>query len=309
MESRHNQNSKITIVQKGPPYYDAKNALDRARYYIGQAKEQGSDLVVFGEGWFSGYPVWLDHYANVARWDEPSTKQVYRLMYDNAVTVPGAISKALATLAKELEIVIVMGCNEAAGDTLYNSILIFTADGMLANHHRKLMPTFTEKMVHGLGDAAGLKSVETTFGRLTASICWEHWMPLTRQTLHEAGEDIHIALWPKVHEMHQVASRHYAFEGRCWVVAVGQMVHRDHMPEILGDQAKPDVDWLLNGGSCVIDPRGHFYLEPQFDQDDIIHVTINDVFRRREELMTLDVSGHYHRPDVFDLNVDRTRHF
>ncbi len=299
--------AKIAIVQQGPKYYDANQSLHLAKSHLEEAKANGADLVVFGEGWFTGYPVWLDYYPNVARWNDPEIKKVYRQMYDHSLKIPGTYADEICRVAKELELVVVMGCNESFGDTLYNAIIVITADGKIANHHRKLMPTYSEKMVHGLGDGAGLKSVSTKFGRLTAGICWEHWMPLTRQALHQSGEDIHVALWPKVHEMHQVASRHYAFEGRCWVVAVGQMVHKTQMPAPFQEQILPDYDWLLDGGSCVIDPSGNYLLPPQFNRDEIIYQQIDDIQRRREEIMTLDVTGHYSRPDVFRFEIDNRR--
>jgi nitrilase len=115
--------------------------------------------------------------------------------------------------------------------SLYNSLLTYDADGRLANHHRKLVPTFTERCVWGHGDQAGLRSVETAVGKVSALVCWEHWMPLPRQALHEQGETVHVAVWPTVHERHQIASRHYAFEGRTHVIAVGQIQRAGtHLP-------------------------------------------------------------------------------
>ena len=117
--------------------------------------------------------------------------------------------------------------------TLYNSLLTFDADGRLVNHHRKLVPTFTERLVWGQGGAEGLRSVDTAIGRIGGLVCWEHWMPLARQTLHVSGEWIHVAVWPTVHDMHQVASRHYAFEGRCFVLAAGQLMATSELPDDL----------------------------------------------------------------------------
>lgn len=107
-------------------------------------------------------------------------------------------------------------------------LLTIGPDGQLLNHHRKLMPTYTEQLVWGTGDGEGLRSVETPVWRIGGLVCWEHWMPLARQALHEAGEDIHVAVWPTVKDMHQVSSRHYAFEGRCYVLAAGRSFERQH---------------------------------------------------------------------------------
>ena len=114
--------------------------------------------------------------------------------------------------------------------TLYNSLLTIGPDGQLLNHHRKLVPTYTERMVWGNGDADGLQAVDTPAGRVSGLVCWEHWMPLARQALHDSGEDIHVAVWPTVHDRHQLASRQYAFEGRCFVLAAGSVMRASSLP-------------------------------------------------------------------------------
>ena len=154
--------------------------------------------------------------------------------------------------ARDHKIGIVIGINERvdhgpAQKTLYNSLLIFTPDGRLANHHPKLMPTFTERLVWGQGDGSGLASVQVGPARIGGLICWEHWMPLARMAMHQAGEDIHIALWPTVNEVAQLASRHYAFEGRCFVLAVGLMMPTSDIPSVLPHQV--ERQWVERGGS------------------------------------------------------------
>lgn len=122
--------------------------------------------------------------------------------------------------------------NERIGHgSLCNSLLLYNPEGVLVNHHRKLMPTYTEKLLYTTGDAAGLRMISTDFGRLGGLICWEHWMPLTRQAMLEEREDLHLAVWPAVNELHQLASRHYAFEGRCYVVAAGQILRVRDIPD------------------------------------------------------------------------------
>ena len=148
---------------------------------------------------------------------------------------PGPVTEALGAAARDAGVVLVIGVTERIDSgpshgTLYNAALTFDADGRLANHHRKLVPTYTERMVWGLGDADGLTAVETKVGRVGALVCWEHWMPLARQAMHDSGEDIHVALWPTAHEMLQVASRHYAFEGRCFVLAAGSLMRASALP-------------------------------------------------------------------------------
>ncbi|MGH9831763.1 MAG: nitrilase-related carbon-nitrogen hydrolase, partial [Blastocatellia bacterium] len=204
---------------------------------------------------------------------------------------------------------LVIGVHERVGEgagrgTLYNSILTFSPMGELINVHRKLVPTFNERLIWGQGDGSGLRVVETPVGRIGSLICWEHWMPLVRQRLHVAGEDIHVALWPSVKEMHQIASRHYAFEGRCFVIAAGGIMRRGDLPrelEVAGDATSDDSEFILNGGSCVIGPDGQYVAGPAFGSEVIILARIN-LERIREESLTLDVTGHFNRQDLFDFH-------
>ena len=185
--------------------------------------------------------------------------------------------------------------------TLYNSLLTYGPDGSLLNHHRKLVPTYTERMVWGPGDAAGLRAVDSPVGRVGGLICWEHWMPLARQALHESGEDLHAAVWPTVHEMHQVASRHYAFEGRCFVLAAGSLMRGSALPpdlEIAPGRVQSSEPWVLRGGSAIVGPDGLYVVSPLYDVPGVLVADL-DLGRCREEGMTLDVAGHYHRPDCF----------
>jgi predicted amidohydrolase len=158
----------------------------------------------------------------------------------------------------------------------------------------------------GQGDAAGLKAVNTDFGRVGGLICWEHWMPMARQAMHNSGEHIHVAVYPTVHEMHQIASRQYAFEARCFVIAAGLLMKAADLPEQLlaeTDLAKLPEN-ILRGGSCIIAPDGSFVVHPVFDEETIITAEL-DLAQIDKEKMTLDVSGHYSRPDVFDFTVNR----
>ena len=280
---------------------------------IGDASAAGAGLVVFPETWLPGYPAWLDVCRDVSLWDHEPVKRVFRRMAEESVVVPGPATDALSAAAREAGIVVVIGVTERIDSgpshgTLYNAALTFDADGRLVNHHRKLVPTYTERMVWGLGDADGLTAVETRVGRVGALVCWEHWMPLARQAMHDSGEDIHVALWPTAHEMLQVASRHYAFEGRCFVLVAGSLMRASGLPTELEPHAgkvRSSGDWVLRGGSAIVGPDGRYIVEPCFDRPDLI-VSDIDLGRVREERMTLDVSGHYHRPELLRLEIDRS---
>jgi nitrilase len=304
---------RIAIVQDQPgATLEETLALTRARLLAAAA--EGAELVVFPETWLPGYPVWLDVCRDVALWDHAPVKAVHARVVANAVAVPGRASDSLGALAREGGVVLVIGVVERidAGPgrgTLYNAVLTFGPDGKLVNHHRKLVPTYTERLVWGPGDADGLRAVDTPAGRVGSLVCWEHWMPLARQAMHESGEDIHVALWPTAHEQLQLASRAYAFEGRCYVLAAGSLLRASALPPEL--EPHPDIvksadQWVMHGGSAVIGPDGRYIVEPVYDEPRVVVADL-DLDRLRGERMALDVAGHYARPDVLRLQVVRDR--
>lgn len=304
----------IAIIQASPVYLNLAASLEKMHQYIQEAANKDAQMIVFGETWLCGYPSWLDHCPNIAIWDHEPTKAVFLKMLKSGVAVPSSTTDQIGKWAKAYKVTIMVGANEVVtkgkgNGTIYNSLLLFSPEGNLVNHHRKLMPTYTEKLLYGHGDGQGLKTVDTGFGEIGGLICWEHWMPLSRQALHNEKEVIHVAVWPCVFERHQIASRHYAFEGRCFVIAAGQILRVKDMPAELEMPAhlkdQPD-HFMLNGGSCVIGPDGNYLLEPQFDVEGVLLCTIDDLDRVFKERMTLDVTGHYQRPDVFDFKVKET---
>jgi predicted amidohydrolase len=210
---------------------------------------------------------------------------------------------------------VVMGLNERdnaySRGTLFNSQLYISADGELLGTHRKLMPTHAEKLVWGPGDGSTLHVFDTPIGRVGGLICWEHWMPLGRQAMHARGEQIHVAAWPEVPEIHHIASRHYAFEGRSFVVCVGSYMRMSDVPDdfelkdvfAAGGQFGEDADDLLPGGSGIIGPDGQWIVGPIQGREEIIYADI-DLSRVAEEQLAFDAVGHYNRPDVFRLLVD-----
>lgn len=307
-----NQRVTVAIVQ-AEVAAGLEPMLERTNDGIREARAAGAQLVVFPETWIPGYPAWLDICRDAALWDHTPVKAVFARMARDSVAVPGAAMEALTQMARESEVTLVIGVTErvdrgAGRGTLYNSLLTIGPDGALLNHHRKLVPTHTERMVWGVGDAEGLCAVDTPAGRIGGLVCWEHWMPLARQALHESGEDVHVAVWPTAHEMHQVASRQYAFEGRCYVLAAGSLLKAGGLPQELemhpGRVTSSD-QWVLRGGSAIIGPDGRYIVEPVYDEARVLVAEL-DLGRIREESMTLDVTGHYHRPDLFEFFVRRS---
>ncbi len=299
---------RVAIVQGSPEFLDLAGTLRKTISLAEKAAKQGAQLVCFGETWLPGYPAWLDSCPDAALWDHAPAKEVFARLRANSVAVPGPATQALSEAAARLKIAIVIGINERVDSgpghgTLYNSILTLGPDGALLNRHRKLVPTFTERLVWGQGDARGLRSVEAHGVRVGALVCWEHWMPLARQVLHNSGEQVHIALWPHVHEMLQIASRHYAFEGRCFVLAAGQILRvRDLPAELKRPEGMAPDDLLLRGGSAIIGADGKYVAGPLGAEEQLLVADL-DLTQIDRESMTLDVTGHYSRPDLFDFAV------
>ena len=302
----------VAIIQHSPVFLDLEASVAKAIALTEEAARHGAQVVTFGETWLPGYPAWLDHCSDVALWDHAPAKKVFARLRQNSIAVPGKETKLLAELAADHNLTLVIGVNERVesgpgNGTLYNGLLTFTAEGGLTNHHRKLIPTYTERLIWGQGDGGGLEAVATPAGRLGGLICWEHWMPLARQTLHNSGEDIHVAVWPTVHEMHQIASRHYAFEARCFVLAAGMVMRVKDLPTELPATAelanRPDA-FVLRGGSAIVGPNGKYIVEPVYEEEAIITADL-DLEAIDREKMTLDVSGHYSRPDIFELRLRR----
>lgn len=294
-------------VQAAPVFLDREATIEKAVELIEEAATEGAKLVAFPETWIPGYPSWIYH---AAEWNEPRSKRAFARLQRNAVQVPSPATDALCRAARETGVHLVVGVNELDGDysggTIYNSLLFVSDEGAILGVHRKLVPTHAERIVWGRGDGSTLHVFDTPLGRLGGLICWEHWMPLTRFAMHAKGEQVHVAAWPDVDDVHHLASRHYAFEGRCYVLCVGSYATARDLPEdfeladaigVSGD------DELLLGGSGIIGPDGAWVAEPVDGREAIVYAEL-DLGRIAEEQQALDAAGHYNRPDVFRLTVD-----
>ena len=292
--------------------------LELTNVRAAEAARAGATLVAFPETWLPGYPAWLDVCRDAGLWDHAPAKAVFRRMAEQSVVVDGASGRAIGEIARRHHVALVVGVVERvergpARGTLFNTLLTYGPDGALLNHHRKLVPTYTERLVWGPGDGNGVRAVDVPANersvRVGGLVCWEHWMPLARQALHDSGEDIHIAAWPTVKEMLQIASRHYAFEGRCYVLAAGSLMRANALPRELEPHPSivtSDDQFVLRGGSAIIAPDGRYVCEPVFDAPAVLVADL-ELGLTREESMTLDVSGHYSRPDVFTFAVNTGR--
>jgi nitrilase len=310
---------QAAISQHSPVFLNIEETIKKAQELTHEASKNNVDILAFPETWLPGYPVWLDSAPNSAIWNNPAAKKLFAMLYANSIEIGSEEFRTLQKAAKDAKTVMIIGTNERRNRTIYNSIFMFHPDGVTYKVHRKLVPTYTERLVWGRGDGSTLSYLETDFGNVSALVCWEHWMPFARAVMHSHNEVVHIAQWPSVHDIHNVASRQYAFEGQCYVLACGSVLTKKQIIDGASSHGKLDDDVLelLNsipderdpqyGGSCIIAPDMSYVAEPLFDKEDFVYGEL-DIDKVFEGNITLDTDGHYSRPDIFSLQVDTSEH-
>lgn len=304
----------VAAVQATPAFLDCDCTVAKTVDLINEAARNGAELVAFPETWIPGYPLWL--HASAA-WEDPAMKRAYARLARNSLTTPGPATTQLCDAARSAGVTVVLGASERdnhfSGGTLYNTQLFFSPEGSLLGTRRKLMPTHAERMVWGRGDGSALQVHDSPAGRVGGLICFEHWMPLARFTMHSFAEHIHVASWPTVLEMDQLAAQHYAAEGRTFVLSVGAYMQTHDIPADLdlpdnmlaSGYGSVDSNILMPGGTGIIGPDGHWLSGPIEHREQIVYADL-DTDRILEEQYLLDTVGHYNRPDIFRLSVDTT---
>jgi nitrilase len=301
--------TQIAIIQRPPVLLDRSATLAKAVEWVAEAAAAGASLIVFPESFIPGYPSWIWRLA--AGRNGAVMGELHAHLLANAVDVGGGDLAPLCEAARAHDVTVVCGLNERdralSGGTLYNSVVMIGGDGSLLNRHRKLMPTNPERMVHGLGDASGLRVVDTPAGRIGCLICWENYMPLARYALYAQGVEIYIAPTYDNGDAWIASMRHIALEGRCWVVGSGTALHAGDIPPDFPSRSDlfPDPEeWINDGDSVVVDPMGKIVAGPLRREAGVLYAEI-DVARVAPSRRTLDVTGHYARPDIFELQVRR----
>ena len=305
-------NLKIALAQISPVWLDKDGTLDKIKDTVRQAAKENAELLIFGEGFLPGYPFWLA-YTDGASWDLKINKEIHAHYMHNAIQIEKGDLDSVCDLAREYQLAIYLGIIERAqdrgGHSLYCSLVYINNGGEIKSIHRKLQPTYDERLTWAPGDGHGLKThslKQFTVGGLN---CWENWMPLVRAAMYGLGENLHIAVWPGSDYNTRDITRFIARESRSYVVSVSSLMNKKDLPnnlphlDILLDKT-PEI--LANGGSCIAGPDGEWILEPVVDKEGIIFQTL-DFNRIYEERQNFDPAGHYSRPDVTKLVVNRQR--
>ncbi|HTO98945.1 MAG TPA: carbon-nitrogen hydrolase family protein [Myxococcales bacterium] len=297
--------AKIALVQEAPAWLDRAATLARCGELVARAAGEGAKLVVFAESFVSGYPDWI---WRLRPWpDQKIISELHQRLVDSAVDLSRGDLQPLQEAAKTHGVAVVCGINELhrTHGSLYNTVVTIGADGSLLNSHRKLVPTNPERTVYAQGDGAGLTVVETPAGRTGALVCWENYMPLARAALYAQGIDLYVAPTWDHGEGWLTSMQHIAREARCWVAAPAICLQAKDMPQWLPGRAQlyPDPEeWVHPGESVVVDPMGKIAAGPLRRERGILYAEC-DLARVQQARRTLDVGGHYARPDVFDLKI------
>lgn len=304
----------IGLAQLAPVWLDRKATVEKVVRMINQAGEQKVDLLAFGEALVPGYPFWLS-LTDGARFNAQDQKELHAHYMDQAVQIEAGHLDLVCQAAKANRVAMYLGIIERAenrgGHSLYCSMLYIDKAGEIGSIHRKLMPTYEERLTWAPGDGHGLRVHTLGAFTLGGLNCWENWMPLPRAALYGLGEDLHVSIWPGgVKNTHDI-TRFLAKEGRSYSVAVSGLMrptdfpaNTPHLQRILA--ACDGDEFLANGGSCLAGPDGEWIIEPVCDEEGLFTAVI-DHAKVRQERQNFDPAGHYSRPDVTQLTVDRRR--
>ncbi|MDE0527577.1 MAG: carbon-nitrogen hydrolase family protein [Truepera sp.] len=303
---------KVGLAQIAPVWLDRERTLAKVITWCERAAAKGCALVAFGEALLPGYPFWLER-TDGARFNAPDQKALFARYLDQAVAPEAGHLDPLREVAAERGLMVVLGTVERAADrgghSLYCTLMIIGADGALLSAHRKLVPTYEERLVWSTGDGHGLQTHRLDPFTVGALNCWENWMPLPRAALYGLGEDLHVALWPGALRNTCDITRYLALEGRSYVLSVSGLLRPEDIPEDIPERGRilaGGEPFLADGGSCLAGPDGSWVLEPLVAEE-ALRVAEIDHGRVLEERQNFDPAGHYSRPDVTRLVLDRRR--
>ncbi len=307
-----NNKLKVALAQLAPVWLDRHLTLKKVEKAIIDASKEDADLVVFGEGLVPGYPFWLA-LTGGAEWDTKINKELHAHYVRNAITIERGDLDRICELAKTHKLSIYLGIiecpNDRGGHSIYASLVYIDQGGVIQSVHRKLQPTYDERLTWSPGDGNGLQVhplKDFTVGGLN---CWENWMPLPRAALYGLGENLHIAVWPGSDHNTKDITRFIARESRSYVISVSCLMTLEDFPATtpyLDKLLETSPQILANGGSCIAGPNGEWEIEPVLHKEGLIYHTI-DFNRVLEERQNFDPVGHYSRPDVTQLSVNRQR--
>ena len=307
-----NNQLKVAMAQIAPVWLDKGKTTEKVENAILEAAQEKADLVIFGEGLLPGYPFWLSM-THGSEFNSEVQKEIHAHYITNSIQIEKGDLDSICLLAKENAIAIYLGIIERAenrgGHSVYCTLVYISKYGIIQSTHRKLQPTYEERLTWAQGDGHGLKVHELKNFSLGGLNCWENWMPLARTALYGLGENVHIAVWPGCVRNTVDITRFIAQESRSFVISVSSLMRKDDFPIETPHYnliTKDAPHMIANGGSCIALPTGEWLVEPVADTEGNIYATLdhNLILKERQNF---DPCGHYSRPDVTKLIVDRSR--
>ena len=296
---------RIAVVQAAPVLFDKAACVDKALGLIAEAGGQGAELIVFPELFIPCYPYGMSFGFTVGHREEAGRRD-WKRYYDQSILVPGPETEALAAAARKAGAWLSIGVSERVLETatLYNSNLIFSPEGALVCVHRKLKPTGAERLVWGDADKGYFPVAETHWGPMGSLICWESYMPLARVALYQKGVTLYLSPNTNDNEEWQATIRHIAIEGHCYFINCDMVFDRAQYPADLAAQEEIGrlPEKVCRGGSCIVDPYGHYAAEPVWDREAILYAEL-DMQKVPASRMEFDACGHYTRNDVLKLSI------
>ncbi len=301
---------RIAAVQESPVFWDLPGSLERAEGIVARAAAEGIGMLVFPEAWFPGYPEFTWFLAPSR--DSAAIKDIYARLWRNSVDLARDGLAPLRAAARAHGMVVVAGINERASEmsagTLYNTAVTIDADGTILNVHRKCMPTNVERTVWGFGDGRGVRVVDTAVGRVGVLLCWENYMPLARAAIYAQNVEIYCAPTADGGEPWLATMQHIGRESSAWVIGVGPTMEDHDIPADYParDKIAPgEGDWVEPGNGIICSPTGQIVAGPMRRQKGLLSADI-DLEQVRLARRTFDAVGHYARPDIYRLTVDRS---
>ncbi len=300
------------LAQIAPVWFDREKTLAKVCDSLADAAAAGCQLVAFGEALVPGYPFWLE-YSQVTEFNSAFHKEFHAEYMHQAVCIERGDLKTVCDIANDKKIAVYLGTIERpldrGGKSIYASLVYIDQQGQIGSVHRKLMPTYDERLTWAIGDGHGLRVHDLGAFTVGGLNCWENWMPLARTSLYAQGEDLHIAVWPGSKRNTSDITRFIAKESRSYVASVSGLMRKGDLPSHLAN-IEPIIsnspDFLGDGGSCIAGPDGEWLIEPVTGIEKILYADL-DPARVREERQNFDPAGHYARPDVTRLIVNRER--
>jgi nitrilase len=303
---------KVGLVQMAPVWLNRERTLEKVCAFLEDAANQKCELVVFGEALVPGYPFWVER-TDGARFNSQLQKEIFAHYLEQGVQIEAGHLNQVCQIAKEKKITVVLGTVERAADrgghSMYCTLVYIGNNGNILHTHRKLMPTYEERLVWSIGDGHGLQVQKLKNFTCGALNCWENWMPLSRAALYGMGEDLHVAIWPGGDHITENITRFIARESRSFVISVSGLMRKTDIPDYIPHAnliKENSEDILANGGSCLAGPDANWIIEPQINSEGVFTAEI-DYARVRQERHNFDPAGHYSRPDVTQLVVNRER--